>query len=523
VQFKQKIITSLLVGGGIIATPLGTSANDSSELEQLRALVQELDQKIRVIERKDELAEEKAADDKKKNPVVKASEKGFGIESADGKNVIKLRGLLQADHRHYTEGTGDVRLRSNARAGDLDENGHPDAGDGSLLRRVRPTIEGKVAGKYGFRFTPEFAGGSASAVDAYVDANFSPALNFRAGKFKSFVGLERLQGGGNIKFMERSYVTNAILPNRDLGAAVYGSVFDNKVNYAFGIINGVADGGNISTGAEYNDEREFTARLFVSPFKDQDSALAGLGFGIGGTFTDFKGDRNLNYTDTSAADATRNGLPSYLTDGQNTFFRYSSSAVADGERFRFSPQANYYYGPFGLITEYAKVYQDVSLTTGGSASGGGSGGNTIFTPGTNKELSHDAWQIAGTWLLTGEEASFGSVKPKQDFDFDKGGWGAWELGLRYSEINLDSDTFKDKNGDYTKGYASLAESAESAESWTAAINWYWNENVKLALNYTQTKFDGGSAPSLEKVNASGSNVEDRPDEKAVFARFQVSY
>ena len=43
-------------------------------------------------------------------------------------------------------------------------------------------------------------------------------------KFKSFVGLERLQSGADIKFLERSYVTNAILPNRDSGIAVHGEI-----------------------------------------------------------------------------------------------------------------------------------------------------------------------------------------------------------------------------------------------------------------------------------------------------------
>jgi len=227
-QFRKKIIASLLIGSGALSSSSLVLANDSDELEKLRALVQELDQKIRVLDRKSELAEEAAAAKKKETPVVKASEKGFSLESADGKNVIKLRGLLQADHRHYdSDSASDVRGRSNNRAGNLNADGFHDAGDTSLLRRVRPTIEGTLLGKYDFRFTPEFAGGSASAVDAYIDARFDPAFKVRAGKFKSFVGLERLQSGADIKFAERSYVTNAILPNRDLGVAVHGDLLDS--------------------------------------------------------------------------------------------------------------------------------------------------------------------------------------------------------------------------------------------------------------------------------------------------------
>jgi phosphate-selective porin OprO/OprP len=537
-QFKYTKFASALLATGLLSLPYSANANDSTELEELRGLVQELSQQVKVLARKGEINEEAAAASKKETPVVKASSSGFSFGSADGKNEIKFRGLIQADHRSFSEGANDVRARTNDRAGTLNADGFNDAEDTSLLRRVRPTIEGKVAGKYGFRFTPEFAGGSASVVDAYVDANLSPAFNIRAGKFKSSVGLERLQGGGDIKFIERSYVTNAILPNRDLGISVYGDILDKKLNYNVGIVNGVADGGNISTGTEYNGEREYTGRVFTTPFIDSDSALAGLGFGIGGTWTDFRGEKNLNFTDTSSADATRNGLPSYVTEGQQTFFRYGSGVVADGERIRWSPQASYYYGPFGVIAEYARVSQEVSKASGGSAAGGGAGGNTIITADSNRKLKHDAWDIGASYLLTGEDASFKGVKPKNDFDLDKGGWGAWELVARYSEINLDSDTFKDANGAYKRdandssfsntnsAYSDLSKSAKSAKTWTAGVNWYLNTNAKISLNYAHTSFDGGAGGgngTASSINASGSNVKDRPDEKALLARFQVAF
>lgn len=541
-QFKFSKFASVLIASGIISLPIAAHANDSSELEELRNLVQELSQQVKVLARKGEIAEEETTAAKKTTPVVKASSGGFGLESADGKNVIKLRGLLQADYRAFQNGANDVRERTDARAGKLDlATGFHDANDTALLRRVRPTIEGTVLGKYDFRFTPEFAGGSASAVDAYVDARLSPAFKIRAGKYKPFVGLERLQSGGDIKFLERSYVSNALLPNRDVGVSIYGDVLDNKLSYAFGVNNGVVDGGNSSTGTEFDNNKEVTARLFATPFKDETNALSGLGFGIAGTFTNIDGEKNLNFTDTSAADGTRNGLPSYLTNGQQTFFRYGAGVVADGKRTRIAPQANYYYGPFGLIAEYAKVSQEISKAVDGSPAAGGTAVNESIVVGTNKKLTHDAWQVAATYLLTGEDASFKGVKPKNDFDLDKGGWGAWELVARYSEINLDEDTFKNASGAYAKdfggtgtagtaaglAYSDLSKSAKSAHSWTAGVNWYLNANTKFALNYEHTSFDGGAvigAPSATtNINATGSNVRDRESEDALLARVQVAF
>jgi len=519
-QFQYSKFAVALLSAGILSSPAIANANDSNELEELRALVQELSQKVKVIERKDEINEEAAVAAKKETPVVKASANGFGLESADGKNSIKFSGLLQADYRSYQDGANDVRNRSNTRAGTLDANGFHDANDTALLRRIRPTIQGTLFGKYDFRFTPEFAGGSASAVDAYIDARLDPAFKIRAGKYKPFVGLERLQGGSDIKFVERSYVTNAILPNRDVGVSVYGDVLGDKLSYAVGVNNGVVDGGNATTGNEFDGSKEVTARLFATPFKDDANALSGLGFGIAGTYTNIDGERNLDFTNTSAADATRNGLPSYLTDGQQTFFRYGSASVADGKRSRITPQASYYYGPLGLITEYARVNQDVSLLTNTT-----SNAPSVIAANTSKTLSHDAWQVAVSYLLTGEDASFRGVKPKNNFDIDKGGWGAWELVARYSEINLDSDTFKNKNtGSFSTGtYANLSESAKSAKSWTAGVNWYLNQNAKVQLNYSHTSFDGGAGVGITAVNAAGTNIRDRQSENALLARFQVAF
>jgi phosphate-selective porin OprO/OprP len=369
----------------------------------------------------------------------------------------------------------------------------------------------------------DFAGGNVTLFDGYLDARLDPAFKVRVGKFKSFVALERLQGASDIKFIERSYVSNTLLPNRDLGIVVHGDVLNNMLSYAFGLMNGVTDGGNINTGPQFSGRKEFTGRLFATPFVNDDSVLRGLGIGVAATYTDIKGERNLNFTDTTPADATRNGLPSYLTDGQNTFFRYAGATVADGSRIRISPQVYYYIGPLGVMSEYARVIQDVSLSTGGSPSGGGAGSNTVITSNTAKTLHHQAWHVTLSYLLTGEDASFGAVRPRQNFEFGKG-MGAWELVGRYGEITLDEDTFKNPTGTaFTGAYANLSESAKRARSWAVGMNWYLNPNVRVSVNYSETRFDGGAAVGITPINAVGTNVLDRPDERAFLTRLQVAF
>jgi phosphate-selective porin OprO/OprP len=564
--FNRKIIASLIISGGVFGLSGNALANDSEELEKLRALVQELDQKIRVLDRKSELAAEDAAAKKKETPVVKASEKGFGLQSADGQHEIKLRGLIQADARGFDGGKNLVAKAASgaSTAGYL--TNQEDANSTTLLRRVRPTIEGTVFGKYDFRFTPEYGDGKSQVIDAYVDARFTPAFQVRAGKFKPYVGLERLQSGSDIKFIERSYVSN-VLPNRDTGVSVHGDLFDSKLNYAVGVFNGVVDGGDNTTASDFNNDKDYAARVFATPFKDGDSALAGLGFGLAGTY----GNVNGSIKDTVNGSSTEL-TTGYKTEGQQTFFKYIDGSVlrsgigegvfttngssgvtitagpgpswlvhADGRRYRIAPQANYYYGPFGLLAEYVRESQQVSI------------GQQNLKKTT---LNNDAWEIAASYLLTGEDASFKGVKPKRNFDLDAGGWGAWEVVGRYSEQNIDDDTFTFGNLGTTAGvnataagsgaagslktvnhylYADPKASAKSAKTWTAGINWYVTPEVKVSLNYAQTSFDGGGGDLLSSTGATATTkstyydlvtqgkVRDRQDERVLLARFQIAF
>jgi len=472
------LIAPLLISGGFLTLTNNAYANDSEELEKLRALVQELDQKVRVLDRKGEIAAEESAAKKKETPVLVAGDKGFALKSADGNFEYALKGLLQFDYRDFQE----------------DGLQNVNQAEGFTARRIRPTFQGTLFGKYDFRFTPEFgesvnraqdSGNSSRVIDAYVDARFLPTFKVRAGKFKPWVGLERQQSGGDIKFIERSYVSNNILPNRDLGASVYGDVLEGKLSYAVGAFNGVADGAEGTTLLDTNDDKDYAARIFTTPFKGTDSVLEGLGLGIAATYGD------------SSGVASTGVLGGYKTPGQasTNFFTLNTAVVGDGQRTRWTPQAYYYYGPFGLLAEYAKVSNDVRR-------------------GTNRgEFESDAWQVAGSWILTGESASFKSVKPKNAFETGKDGWGAWELVARYQQQEIDNSAFA---GTAATQFASRTASAKSAKTWGAGINWYLNQWVKLAVNYEQTKFENGGGGTF-------ANPLDRDDEKVLLSRLQFQF
>ncbi|HEV8578594.1 MAG TPA: porin [Thermoanaerobaculia bacterium] len=418
----------------------------------------ELDQKIRILDRKQELEKEAAAEKAKTAGQVTASKDGFSLKSADGNFVLKLRGYTQFDGRFFQS------------------DDQKPATDTFTLRRVRPIFEGTVYKIFDFRIMPDFGGGQSVLQDAYLEGRFSPAFKVRAGKFKPPVGLERLQSGSDLLFVERAFPTN-LVPNRDLGVQLAGDLAGGIATYAVGIFNGVVDGN--SADGDTNDEKDYAARVFFQPFVKGNGPLKNLGFGVAGGTGNQEG--------TAAAP----NLPTFRTPGQQTFFSYRSdgtaanTVIADGRRTRFSPQAYLYTGPFGLLAEHVTSKQ--AVRRGADA----------------RNLEHKAWQVAASWVLTGGEPSYRSVNPKKVFDPAAHTWGAFEIAARYHKQELDDVTFPT--------YANLASSASSAEAWAVGFNWYLNKNLRLLFDYEDTSFEGGAAAG------------DREDEKIFFSRFQIAF
>jgi phosphate-selective porin OprO/OprP len=416
-----------------------------------------LDQRLRILERQLEIQQEEAAVRATTAPVVAVGDKGLSVKTPKGDYEIRLRGLVQADHRAFL---GDEA---------------PAFNDGFLFRRIRPTLEGNLGPLIGFRLTPEFAGDSATIVDAYVDVKFDPRYTLRVGKLKGPVGLERLQSGGATALIERGFPTE-LAPNRDLGAQLQGELARGTVTYAAGVFNGAPDGRDAPT-TDPDGELEFAGRLFFEPWKNDANALSGLGFGLAGSVGDKDGGGN-------------NFLPRYRTPGQNVFFNYRGTVLADGRHTRISPQAWYYRNAFGLQAEAIRSEQEVSVA-----------GNAA----TRTELTHDAYQLTASWVLTGEDASYrGVVKPNRPFIAGGEGWGAFELVARYGELDVDDDAFG--------LYADPAAAASRARAWGLGLNWYLTSNLKLVLNHTRAGDDGGAAGG-----------RDREDERTVFSRLQLAF
>ncbi len=472
-QLKRWLLAAAVVSAQASAGPLWAQGQND-EINALKQQIQDLDQKLRVLERNRELDTEAAVEKNKQAPRLTAGPEGFSLQSADTNFVLKLRGYVQADGRFYL--------------------GHDiPANDTFLMRRVRPIFEGTVFQYYDFRLMLDFASkiNSSSAnngflQDGYLNIHYWPQFQVQFGKFKEPVGLERLQSGANLLFVERGYPTQ-LVPNRDVGVQVHGDVFNGSLNYAAGVFNGVADGdsGDFETG---DDDKDVAARLFAHPFRNTGiEPLRGLGLGIAGTYGNQEGP-----------------LRGFVTPGQQTFFSYQTGSgntftnvTADGTHWRLVPQGYYYWGPFGVFGEYALSSQELLRSAKATA-----GGPTTKIART---AENTAWQVAVSYVLTGEENSFKGIKPRHPFSLSGGGWGAWELAARVGELSVDDDLFP---------LFATSASARKAFSWGVGLNWHLNRNVRFYLDYEQTSFDGGST---KPGSVTAQN------ERVILTRAQVSF
>ena len=450
----------------------GEATNDAKE--HLEAL----DQKVKVLEREKELEQEAAEAKAKEAPKISLGGDGFSFASAKGDFAVELKGIVQMDSRTFFNEPGVV------------------GNDSLLLRRVRPILQGTVYRDFDFLFVPDFAPTAGPQIfDAYVNYRYSPGLQFQAGKFKAPVGLEQLQADRDILFNERSLVTD-LVPNRDVGFEVHGDLFDGRVSYAAGIFNGTSDGAN-SGNTDFADDRACVGRLFFQPFKQSSAAaLQGFGFGLAASY------ETMSATNTSALPSTTGGsLPGYFTDGQQQFFAYKPASnavvVAEDNHWRLSPQGYYYYGPFGLLGEYIISDQKVKRTG--------------VAPFSSAYLDNTAWEVAASWVLTGEDAAYvGGVVPRHSFNPASGDWGAWQVVGRYSGLDIDRAAFPN--------FADPTISARSAAAWSVGLNWYLNRNVMVKTSFSHTTFSGGGGAGTSPP----ASITRKP-ENVLFTRIQLAF
>jgi phosphate-selective porin OprO/OprP len=419
-------------------------------------------------------AGEKEAAEKKKASEVKASFKdGITFESGDKSVKMAINGRVQLDHRSFD-------WSENVNGGSSNSN----AADTFDIRRAYLGVKGTFWDYYSFEVTGDFAGSGAVLDTAYLNVGWWKEAQFQFGQFKMPFSLEERTSSRFIDFQERSFVNNGnIVPGKEQGMMVHGTPFKG-FNYALALSTG--QGKNTDDTDIREDGKDWVAH--VDGNIAEMAGIADSVIHLGASYA--KGDQ----PSTRSVSAQR-------SEGRGVEF-FSSAALADSERSiertRQGVEAAFSYGPVKVQGEWAKANYE-------GETGGVSYDNDI-----------KAWYAEALWLITGESyadsykgGKFDRIKPKNNFAKGGAGWGAWEVGVRFSDF--DASDFTSANAAGT-GVLDTGKTSE-ADAWTLGLKWLPNANTRFLLNYVKTDYD--------TPVTIGNETQD--DEKALTFRAQFDF
>ncbi len=341
--------------------------------------------------------------------------KGFEAKSADGDFAFNVGARM-----HF---------QASAHSGDLPPG--VDATDGTEFRRARLMTKGKFYGDYKWKAEVDFADNKVSVKDFTVGYTGFEKANFFVGHQKQPYSLSVEMSSNDIPFIERSIDNDLIIPftDRALGLRM-----------------------------ESNGEHWFLAAgVFgesVNANKDDDEGLGASGRFIYAPV--IEADRTLHLGVRVAMKKPSASTESFRirdeTTHQSNLRIVDTGEIGNVDRaVMYGVEAGMVHKAFSLVGEYNRL--------------------TLDRDGFS-DLDFDSWHVYGTWSITGEsraaayridQGEWKRIKPTRPFNLDEGTWGAWELALRYAQIDLN-------DGAFTGGDESVL---------TSALNWYLNNNMRL--------------------------------------------
>jgi phosphate-selective porin OprO/OprP len=435
--------TSIIVRGlaVLLALPLHGHAEGADAETRMRELEQQLkvlSQELAAMQQQMANSKEDRVKEKGKSqgqPVYAAFKDGITFEDGSGKWKMAINGRVQADARYFSP----------------DET----AADTFSLRRARLGGTLTLFKDFVVRVEGEYSGSNTQLTYGYIDINKLAAAKVRVGQFKPFYGLERAMSTNFTDFQERSLADSVLGGTYDRGLMVHGTPI-NGIYYSAAYINGNnAD----ETDVRY-DNKDATARVTanLAQFAEWKDSVVHLG----------------GFAAKGKQEAGSN-VPSLRTEARGYSFFETAAATRNTfsetvDRTRSGVELALAKGPVKFQSEYIRADFD----------------------GRSFDRDMAAWYASVNWLVTGEtfastykDGAFGRLSPKKNFQFDGDGWGAVQLGIRYS--SFDADDFVLLNPAGTGRLA--ANKVNQANAWTLGANWILNPNLRVNANYVHTKLD----------------------------------
>jgi phosphate-selective porin OprO/OprP len=449
--------TSLLIAGALFgAAVMPAQANNDAMMDLLEVLrdkgtisAQDYDLLKNAAAADKEASEEVANKVNKveKEAVSVSLKKGaLKLKSGDGAFKAQVGGRVMADYAWIDD---DERAD---RIGDA-------SGDGSELRRARLFMKGTVFNDWKYKMQVGFAGDDVEIKDAYIGYTGFDAVDFTLGNHKMPFSLEEQTSSKYITFMERSLTNDIFSPGRQNGL----SAATNGDNWS---LKGAVHMDGIDNNNENKDEDYgYGARAHFAPLVDGSNAIH---LGVSWHHQEYE-EEGLN--NGSHGDQRFRARPEIHTVDTRPYLT-NIDGVEDDDTIGL--EAAGVFGPFSLQAEYF----DKSINT------------------ETDDVDFDGWYVYGSFFLTGESRAyeadageFGRVSPKSTVG--NGGYGAWELALRYSEIDL-----------YDSSSAAVTDAGEKGDIFTIGLNWYATRNIRVMANYIDATVEyPGQGISDEDIKA----------------------
>ena len=463
----------------------------------------------------------------------------FKTESADKKYGLYFKGIMSAH--------GDAFYNTQGIIMNMGVSGLSLYNMSNVYRtwiyQASPIIGAKLDDHIHLLFNPDFGQNQYRIFEANVDINYYRSLSILAG-FQSAL----ISGFSSRAFNYRSFTSN-MSPFKETAFNLYGEIgpslpdvygshlgLNSWLFYELAMTNGAPDaafpgyipfsvnsGGNLYQIDTFNTgNKAFEGRVFFNPFiKEEGSIFQHLGFGFAGS---------------AMSVINQIGLPAYLSIGRNVVFQFSSLenySIAQGRRNRYHPQFLWSFKNFSVVGDYIISTQNLS--------------NHFSSNIKNyydlvQQVNH-AGNLEFIWNITGEDFSIGSnYTPNNNYKpFDRVGTGAFQLGFRLTNMNLDPSVFNksyvNDAGETQYYYSDPRTSIQKATAYGVVLNWLWNLNFRLSTEFSYTKFKGGCSTGAlnAPINAGcgtaanqyiaqpGSTVVDRPAEIVVFQQASLLF
>jgi phosphate-selective porin OprO/OprP len=308
------------------------------------------------------------------------------------------------------------------------------------LRRARLYLDARILKDFRFKVDREFAPDRRGWRNVFAGYSISKSTSLRAGNFVAPFGLEDIVASNHSTFMERAS-SSALAPSFQTGVMIRsnGRFGKRKTRQRWTLAGAFTSEsfGQTSYDRHASEHLGFVGRATWAPIARKRAVLH---FGSAFEYRDVRGRDEFRVSSKPESGL----LPTAISTGR--LANVDQTFAVGGEFLALR-------GPLTLQAEYVHMFVEREAGLEDVEFQGGYGQVSYVLTGERRRYS----AALGT---------LGGVRPKS-------AWGAVEIGLRYSVLDLN-------DGNVEGG---------RLRDWTVGANWYIRENVRVSANYVAVDAD----------------------------------